>query len=454
MTEKKKSGAAMHIIGAVLCVVFGFFLVCNIVIIVKGTLHPETPPTVLGVAPMVVLSGSMSGTAEDHIEVGDLIFTKQADIDELQVGDVVAFMDGSIVVTHRIVRALNAVKTKPKLMISASAVGYYPPEVEADEYTRTRGEGFLSDLCYAWEKEAKRCPEPTRLVITRFGVVLSPDGGAMQQMLRPLQATKVATAIGPGTQSFPWIALHDLCRAMEFLIAHEETRGVYNLVAPQQISQYSFTREMGKAYQAWTTIIAPQRAFRIFYGEAASFLTAGQKVRPTRLTEAGFRFSIPTVECLFKGTDHTTVSSLDLNRYMGLWYEIARYENRFEHGLVDVTATYTLRPDGTIRVENRGCKRNSPYDICKTANGHAKIPDPTQPGKLKVSFFLSFYSDYYVLELDEENYNYALVGSSTDKYLWILSRAPQLPEEIKKKLVTAAERRGYDTNRLQWIEQF
>ena len=261
-----------------------------------------------------------------------------------------------------------------------------------------------------------------------------PDGGAMQQMLRPLQATKVATAIGPGTQSFPWIAMHDLCRAMEFLIAHEETRGVYNLVAPQQISQYSFTREMGKAYQAWTTIIAPQRAFRIFYGEAASFLTAGQKVRPTRLTEAGFRFSIPTVERLFKGTDHTTVSSLDLNRYMGLWYEIARYENRFEHGLVDVTATYTLRPDGTIRVENRGCKRNSPYDICKTANGHAKVPNPAQPGKLKVSFFLNF--------------------SSTDKYLWILSRTPQLPEEIKKKLVTAAERRGYDTNRLQWIEQF
>ena len=176
--------------------------------------------------------------------------------------------------------------------------------------------------------------------------------------------------------------------------------------------------------------------------------------RPTRLTEAGFRFFIPTVERLFKGTDHTTVSSLDLNRYMGLWYEIARYENRFEHGLVDVTATYTLRPDGTIRVENRGCKRNSPYDICKTANGHAKIPDPAQPGKLKVSFFLNFYSDYYILELDEENYNYALVGSSTDKYLWILSRTPQLPEEIKKKLVTAVERRGYDTNRLQWIEQF
>ena len=97
-----------------------------------------------------------------------------------------------ITVTHRIIRALNAVKTKPKLMISASAVGYYPSLVESDEYTQTRGDGFLSDLCYAWEKEAKRCPQPTRLVITRFGVVLSPDGGAMQQMLRPLRATKDA----------------------------------------------------------------------------------------------------------------------------------------------------------------------------------------------------------------------------------------------------------------------
>ena len=290
-----------------------------------------------------------------------------------------------ITVTHRIIRALNAVKTKPKLMISASAVGYYPSLVESDEYTQTRGDGFLSDLCYAWEKE--------------------------------------------------------------------ELRGVFNLVAPQSVSQLSFTRAMGKAYHAWTTFIVPQAVFRLLYGEAASFLTAGQNVRPTRLQEAGFHFSVPTIKKLFEGTDRHTVEHLDLERYMGLWYEIARYDHRFERGLTEVTATYILRPDGTIRVENRGCKRNSPYDICRTATGHAKIPDPAQPGKLKVSFFLNFYSDYYVLELDQENYNYALIGSSTDKYLWILSRTPQLPEEIKKKLVTAAERRGYDTSRLQWIEQ-
>ena len=101
---KKNAGSViLTVVGTVLCAVFSFLLVCNVIIIVKGTLRPETPPTVLGVAPMVVLSGSMSGTAEDHIEVGDLIFTRQADLDQLKVGDVVAFMDGSIVVTHRIV---------------------------------------------------------------------------------------------------------------------------------------------------------------------------------------------------------------------------------------------------------------------------------------------------------------------------------------------------------------
>ena len=99
---KKNAGSvALTVAGAVLCAVFSFLLVCNVTIIVKGTLHPETPPTVLGVAPMVVLSGSMSGTAEDHIEVGD----------------VVAFKDGNVVVTHRIV-AVTADESGKKQFIT------------------------------------------------------------------------------------------------------------------------------------------------------------------------------------------------------------------------------------------------------------------------------------------------------------------------------------------------
>lgn len=363
-------------------------------------------------------------------------------------------------VTHRIIRALGAVKTKPKLMISASAVGYYPSTdtilsstIPFDEHFHVHGDDFLAQLCHLWEKEAQRCPQSTRLVITRFGIVLSPDGGAMQKMLQPLKMTKVATALGPGTQPFPWIDIRDLCRAMSFIIENDSMQGIYNFVAPQQVSQYAFTCMMAKAFHAWTTVVMPRAAIHLLYGEAASFLTAGQYVCPTRLLEAGFTYSVPTVEKLFERTDHSSVSHLDLNRYMGLWYEIARFDHRFEKELVDVTATYTLRPNGTIRVENRGTKHNSPYNICKTATGRAIIPDISQPGRLRVSFFPGIYSDYNVMELDEKEYNYALIGSSTDKYLWILSRTPQLPEEIKKKLVSAAQRRGYDTGRLQWIEQ-
>lgn len=102
-TEKKSSpNKVVAAIGLVLCIVFGLLLICNLTIIIKGTIYPERPPSVLGVTPMVVLSGSMSGDAPDHIEIGDLIFVDKADPDALEVGDVIAFMEGEVVVTHRI----------------------------------------------------------------------------------------------------------------------------------------------------------------------------------------------------------------------------------------------------------------------------------------------------------------------------------------------------------------
>lgn len=95
-------GKLMTVLGAVLCVLFGIMLICNLIIIVKGTLQPERPPAVLGVTPMVVLSGSMSGDAPDHIEIGDLIFVTEADPAKLEEGDIISYMEGSVVVTHRI----------------------------------------------------------------------------------------------------------------------------------------------------------------------------------------------------------------------------------------------------------------------------------------------------------------------------------------------------------------
>lgn len=145
-----------------------------------------------------------------------------------------------------------------------------------------------------------------------------------------------------------------------------------------------------------------------------------------------------------KTADHSTVKEVDLSRYMGVWYEIARYENRFEKNMTNVSATYTLKPNGRIKVENAGF-RNGKH---KKATGRAKLPDPSEPGKLKVAFFLWFYADYYILELDKENYSYVLVGSSSDKYLWILSRTRQLPKDVLDCLLDKASRRGYDTQKL------
>ena len=147
--------------------------------------------------------------------------------------------------------------------------------------------------------------------------------------------------------------------------------------------------------------------------------------------------------------DTSTVKKLDIPRFMGKWYEIARYEHTFEKGMTHVTAEYSLEPDGKIRVVNKGIKNGKAKEIV----GKAKQPDSVEyPGRLKVSFFLWFYSDYYVLEMDND-YQYAIIGSSSDKYLWILSRTPELPKVTLDKLLANIKQRGYDLTKLIFVEQ-
>jgi lipocalin len=144
-----------------------------------------------------------------------------------------------------------------------------------------------------------------------------------------------------------------------------------------------------------------------------------------------------------------TVKEVDLQRYLGKWYEIARFDHSFERGLVGATATYSMRDDGKIKVLNQGFKNTLDGELSK-AEGKAKLTD--EPGKLKVSFFWIFYADYYILELDE-NYQWALIGSKSDKYLWILSRTPKLEDNVKNLILHHAAKRGYDTSKLIWVEQ-
>ena len=150
--------------------------------------------------------------------------------------------------------------------------------------------------------------------------------------------------------------------------------------------------------------------------------------------------------------DNTVVRELDINRYLGTWYEIARFDHRFERGLVGVTANYSMRDDGKIQVINSGYK-NRLDGAFSEAIGKAKIPDPeNEPAKLKVSFFLFFYGDYFVLELDDD-YQWVIIGSSSDKYLWILSRTPQIDEDLYTALLEKLKRRGYDISKLLKVEQ-
>ena len=144
--------------------------------------------------------------------------------------------------------------------------------------------------------------------------------------------------------------------------------------------------------------------------------------------------------------DNSTVKSVDLTRYLGSWYEIAKFDHSFERGLDHAMARYTLRDDGKIDVLNTGIKDGR----AKDAKGIAKTTDV--PGLLRVSFFGPFFGDYRIMMLDE-NYQYVLVGGGTDKYLWILSRTPELDEATKSLILAEADRRGYDTGKLIWVKQ-
>lgn len=147
--------------------------------------------------------------------------------------------------------------------------------------------------------------------------------------------------------------------------------------------------------------------------------------------------------------DNSAVSDFDLSRYLGVWYEIARFDHSFERDLSNVMAEYLLRDDGMVEVINSGWKKGK----YKVANGKARQPDPdTDPAHLEVSFFLFFYSDYNVMMLGND-YQVALVGSRSPEYLWILARTPDINDEILGVMLEEAERRGYDTGNLIWVDQ-
>ena len=138
--------------------------------------------------------------------------------------------------------------------------------------------------------------------------------------------------------------------------------------------------------------------------------------------------------------------AIELNRYLGKWYEIARFDHSFERDMQNVTAEYKLLPSGNIQVINSGYRDG----VYRVAEGKAKTT--STPGLLRVAFFMNFYSDYRVLMIDKD-YQYVLVGSKSPKYLWILSRTPKLDDATLQKIIDVAKQKGYDTDNLIYVKQ-
>ena len=146
----------------------------------------------------------------------------------------------------------------------------------------------------------------------------------------------------------------------------------------------------------------------------------------------------------------TPISNFNLEKYLGKWYEIARLDHSFERGLSRVTADYSLRKDGGVRVLNRGYfEKEAKW---KEVEGRAYFVKQPDQGYLKVSFFGPFYGSYVIFELDHEGYQYSLVSGPNKSYLWILARGPEIGEEPKKALIEKAATLGFDTNKLIFVK--
>jgi apolipoprotein D and lipocalin family protein len=163
--------------------------------------------------------------------------------------------------------------------------------------------------------------------------------------------------------------------------------------------------------------------------------------------------ALPAAACAGSTTEREslppleTVERVELSRYLGTWYEIASYPQRFQAGCTATTATYSLRDDGLIAVHNQ-CRKGGLDGKLDAADGRARVVDEATNAKLEVSFFGPLWGDYWIIDLDDEGYRYAVVGHPGRDYLWILSREPSLDLEIYERIVARLREQHYDTTRL------
>ena len=206
-------------------------------------------------------------------------------------------IDSRVTSTRLLVAAIASMERRPAL-VSASAIGYYGDrgDTVVDE-TSAKGEGFLADLVEQWESEAVKAEDAgVRTVRLRFGVVLSKDGGALKRMMLPFKFG-AGGRLGSGNQWFSWVTLDDATRALSLALTEPSMQGVYNVTAPNPVTNRELTKALAKAMHRPALFPVPGFALRLLLGEAADeLLLGGQRVLPKRLQEAGFTFEHTDLE--------------------------------------------------------------------------------------------------------------------------------------------------------------
>ena len=190
------------------------------------------------------------------------------------------------------------IDAKPRLLVEASAVGYYGyTSEETFDESASRGAGFLAELVEKWERAAREAEVSARLVLLRFGVVLDKHGGALKQMLPPFYVGG-GGPIGSGNQWMSWVDREDVIRAIEWAIDNPSARGIYNVTSPTPVRNREFARTLGRALRRPAFMPVPAFALRALFGRglADEALLGGQRAVPSRLQREGFTFSYPTLE--------------------------------------------------------------------------------------------------------------------------------------------------------------
>jgi len=197
--------------------------------------------------------------------------------------------------TRTLVQAIAQTAVKPKLFMSASAIGFYGSEIGSEPRSESSpaGEDFLAQVCVEWERSAAAVEAlGVRLVVVRLGVVLGKGGGALEALQKPFRMF-VGGEVGSGKQYFSWIHLEDVVRGVEHLLADPEAHGAFNVTGPKPVTNAELTRVMGQTLQRPTWFKAPAFALKLVLGEGAAPIIGGQPVLPKRLSERGFEWKYP-----------------------------------------------------------------------------------------------------------------------------------------------------------------